>query len=108
MKPTHPHAKTALQLAGLKWPKRDHISQALNEPGCPRRLYTLARVLRAAQIMDEIAAADARRLRAAIEAKTAADSAALDARWMRTAIEAKSAVDSAALLDRIARFAKAA
>lgn len=57
MSPSHPHAQTAVQLATLHGMSRDHVSLVLRETGTPRSLYTLARVLRAARIVDEINAA---------------------------------------------------
>lgn len=51
---THPHAQTALLLASFNQPDRPWINRMLAVSGTPRRLYTLARVLRAAQTMDEI------------------------------------------------------
>lgn len=56
---THPHALAAVQLANLDYPRRAHVSLALRETRTPRSLYTLARVLRAAQLMDRMAALDA-------------------------------------------------
>lgn len=54
--PSHPHAQMAVLLASLNRPDRDWVSQQLRETGTPRHLYTLARVLRAAQTLDEIEA----------------------------------------------------
>lgn len=85
----HPHARAAIQLAAIHNPDRAHVGRELRLSGCPRRLYTLARVLRAAQLMDEIHAADQRRA-------------------LRIAIDAKFAADSAALLERLGQIAKAA
>lgn len=53
----HPHAQTAVLLASFNRPPRAHINRELRLSGCPRSLYTLARVLRAAQLLDEINAA---------------------------------------------------
>lgn len=50
----HPHAQTALFLASFNTPDRPWVSHMLAVSCTPRRLYTLARVLRAAQAMDEI------------------------------------------------------
>lgn len=50
--PTHPHARTAVQLANHCQPHRAHVNHELSQSGTPRSLYTLARVPRAAQIMD--------------------------------------------------------
>ena len=55
--PTHPHAQVAIQMANLDYPKRVHVNLVLCESGTPRNLYTLARLLRAARIVDEINAA---------------------------------------------------
>ena len=55
--PTHPHAQVAIHLASLDHPKRPRVNLVLCETGTPRSLYTLARLLRAAQIVDEINAA---------------------------------------------------
>ncbi|MHB1053488.1 MAG: hypothetical protein ACYCZT_10525 [Thiobacillus sp.] len=52
--PTHPHAQTAIELAAFNGQHRAHINRELSMSGCPRSLYTLARVLRAAKIVDEI------------------------------------------------------
>ncbi len=71
---THPHAKTAVSLAALDHPQRGHVNLVLRETRTPRSLYTLARVLRAAQLVDEMQAADLRR---SLDAKHAADSAAI-------------------------------
>lgn len=53
----HPHAQTAILLASFNRPNRSHVRRELALSGTPRSLYTLARVLRAAQLMDEINAA---------------------------------------------------
>lgn len=53
----HPHAQTAVLLASFNRPQSAHINRELRLSGCPRSLYTLARVLRAAQLMDDINAA---------------------------------------------------
>jgi hypothetical protein len=50
----HPHAQTALLLASFNQQDRPWVNRMLAESGTPRSLYTLARVLRAAQTMDEI------------------------------------------------------
>ncbi|MDA8258363.1 MAG: hypothetical protein M0Z99_22495 [Betaproteobacteria bacterium] len=52
--PTHPHAQTAIMLAAFNGQQRAHINRELSLSGCPRSLYTLARLLRAARIADEI------------------------------------------------------
>jgi hypothetical protein len=52
----HPHAQTAVLLASFNQPDRDYVNATLAESGTPRRLYTLARVLRAAKLMDDIEA----------------------------------------------------
>lgn len=57
--PTHPHACAAVFLASHDNLPRDHIAPALSLSGAPHSLYTLARVLRAAKLMDEMAAIDA-------------------------------------------------
>lgn len=49
---SHPHALAAVQLAEIDRPKRTHINLVLRETGMPRSLYTLARVLRAAQLAE--------------------------------------------------------
>lgn len=46
---SHPHAQTAVLLASFNEPDRDYVTDTLAVSGCPRRLYTLARVLRAAE-----------------------------------------------------------
>lgn len=51
---THPHAQTAVLLASFHQPDRDFVDRELAVSGTPRSLYALARVLRAAQLMDEI------------------------------------------------------
>lgn len=51
--PTHPHAQTAVLLASFNTPDREHVERVLKVTGTPRRLYTLARVLRAAQAEDQ-------------------------------------------------------
>lgn len=56
--PTHPHAKVAIELAEINSQHRGHVNRELYLTGTPRHLYTLARVLRAAQLMDEMAAID--------------------------------------------------
>lgn len=50
----HPHAQTAILLASFHQQHRSHVRRELYLSGCPRSLYTLARVLRAAQMMDEM------------------------------------------------------
>lgn len=54
MQPSHPHAVAAVQLAEIDRPKRVHVNLVLRETRTPRSLYTLARVLRAAQLVDEM------------------------------------------------------
>lgn len=56
--PTHPYAKAAVELANLDNPKRAHVNLVLVETGAPRNLYTPARLLRAAQMVDEMAEID--------------------------------------------------
>lgn len=51
---THPHAQAAIHLANIDRPKRAHVNLVLRETHTPRSLYTLARLLRAAQIVGEI------------------------------------------------------
>lgn len=58
MQLTHPHAQTAVQLAAIDDPKRAHVNLVLRNTGTPRSLYTLARLLRAAQMVDEMAEID--------------------------------------------------
>lgn len=55
--PTHPQAVVAVFLASRRDMHRDSITRELHITRTPRPLYTLARVLRAAQMMDEINAA---------------------------------------------------
>lgn len=55
----HPHAQTAVLLASFNRPPRAHINRELRLSGCPRSLYTLARILRAAQLLDEMDDIDA-------------------------------------------------
>ncbi len=55
--PTHPHAQVAIELAEINSTHRGHVNSQLYLTRTPRSLYTLARVLRAARIMDEINAA---------------------------------------------------
>lgn len=55
---SNPHALTAILLASFNNPNREFVARELAISRTPRRLYTLARVLRAAQIMDEMHAAD--------------------------------------------------
>lgn len=57
--PTHPHAKVAIELAEIIPTHRGHVNRELYLSGTPRSLYTLARVLRAAQLMDQMAMIDA-------------------------------------------------
>lgn len=57
--PTHPQAVVAVFLASHHDMPRDCVARELHITRTPRPLYTLARVLRAAQIMDEINAAPA-------------------------------------------------
>lgn len=69
---THPHAVAAVQLAEIDRPKRDHVNLVLHETRTPRSLYTLARLLRAVQMVDEMEQID--RINAAypaIDAKAA-------------------------------------
>lgn len=54
MTPAHPHALAAVQLANLDRPQRAHVNRELRLSGTPRSLYTLARVLRTAQLVDKI------------------------------------------------------
>lgn len=54
--PTHPHAKVAIELAEIIPTHRGHVNRELYLSGTPRSLYTLARILRAAKIVDEIEA----------------------------------------------------
>lgn len=54
----HPQAQFAVNLASIPSLPRGYADIALREAGCPRRLYTLARVLRAARMMDEMAEID--------------------------------------------------
>lgn len=49
---SHPHAIAAVQLAEIDRPKRAHINLVLRETGMPRSLYTLARLLRSAQLVE--------------------------------------------------------
>lgn len=56
--PTHLHAQIAIHLASLDRPRRSIVNLVLRNTGCPRSLYTLARVLRSAQIMDQMAEID--------------------------------------------------
>ncbi len=56
--PTHPHAKVAVELAEINPTHRGHVNRELYLSGTPRSLYTLARVLRAAEAMDEMAEID--------------------------------------------------
>lgn len=51
---SHPHAQTAIELAAFNGQYRAHINRELSLSGCPRSLYTLARLLRAARIVHEI------------------------------------------------------
>lgn len=51
---THPHAKVAIELANLDRPPRAHVNRELRISDTPRSLYTLARLLRAAQMVDEM------------------------------------------------------
>lgn len=55
---SHPHAQTAVLLASFNHPDRTWVNKQLEVSGTPRRLYTLARVLRAAQMVDELAEMD--------------------------------------------------
>jgi hypothetical protein len=64
--PSHPSAQTAVLLASFNTPDRDHVALVLRETNTPRSLYTLARILRTAQMVDQINAA-----RAAVVAKAA-------------------------------------
>lgn len=54
---THPHAQTAVLLASFNHIDRPYVTETLALSGTPRCLYTLARTLRAAQLVDEINAA---------------------------------------------------
>ncbi len=54
--PTHPHAQVAIELAEINSAHRGFVNTQLYLSGTPRSLYTLARVLRAAKLMDDIAA----------------------------------------------------
>lgn len=56
--PSHPAAQTAVLMASVNTPDRHDVDRVLRETGTPRALYTLARVLRAAQHLDEIEAMD--------------------------------------------------
>lgn len=67
--PTHPHARVAVQLAAIHCPQRAHVARELNIAGAPRSLYTLARVLRAAQMVDQMDEID--RINAALPAVVA-------------------------------------
>lgn len=49
----HPHAFVAIQLAEIGRPARASVNLVLHKTGAPRSLYTLARVLRSAQLLDE-------------------------------------------------------
>ena len=55
---SHPHAQTAVLLASFNHPDRPWVNRMLEVSSTPRRLYTLARVLRAAQMVDEMSAMD--------------------------------------------------
>ncbi|MDA8254172.1 MAG: hypothetical protein M0Z99_00805 [Betaproteobacteria bacterium] len=55
----HPHARTAVFLASIHPAPRGLVADELRYTGTPRRLYTLARLLRAAQMMDQMDAYDA-------------------------------------------------
>lgn len=68
---THPHAQTAVLLASFNQPDREYVNATLAESGTPRCLYTLARLLRAAQLMDEINAAPACNEAAPLEPRSA-------------------------------------
>lgn len=54
--PTHPHAKVAIELAESNPSHRGHVNRELYLSGTPRSLYTLARLLRAAKLLDDIEA----------------------------------------------------
>ena len=54
--PTHPHAQVAIELAEINSSHRGHVNSQLYLSGTPRSLYTLARVLRAAKLLDDIEA----------------------------------------------------
>lgn len=56
--PPHPHAKVAIELAETNPTHRGHVNRELYLSGTPRSLYTLARVLRAANDTDEMAEID--------------------------------------------------
>ena len=51
---TNPHAKVAVALANLDRPQRAHVNRELHLSDTPRSIYTLARLLRAAQMVDEM------------------------------------------------------
>ena len=53
MNPSHPHARAAIRLADLA-PRvtRHYITQRLEAGDCPRGLYVLACILRAARAVD--------------------------------------------------------
>jgi hypothetical protein len=55
---SHPHAQTAVLLASFNHPDQPWINRMLEVSGTPRRLYTLARVLRATQMVDEMTEMD--------------------------------------------------
>lgn len=55
----HPHAQTALLLASFNEPDREYVNDTLAVSGTPRSLYTLARILRSAQMVEEMEAIDA-------------------------------------------------
>lgn len=54
----HPHAQTAVLLASFHQPDRDFVNHELAVSGTPSRLYTLARVLRSVQALDEMTEID--------------------------------------------------
>lgn len=55
---SHPHAFVAVQLAEIDQPARASVNLVLRKTNTPRSLYTLARVLRSAQLMDQMAEID--------------------------------------------------
>lgn len=52
--PTHPQAIAAVSLAAIDDLPRERVAHALRLSGCPRSLYTTARILRAARLLDEL------------------------------------------------------
>lgn len=51
--PADPSAQTAVLMASFNTPDRKHVTHVLRETRTPRGLYTLARILRAAQRWDQ-------------------------------------------------------